>query len=119
MEADGLGGDHVHQRPALDAGEHNSVEVFGILFFAKDGAAPRPAQGFVRGGGDEVGVREGARVQASGDQSGDMRHVHHQYRAAVVGNGGKAREIESAWISAGPGQNELGRCSLARRSNSS
>ena len=35
MEADGLGGDDVHERAALDAGEDLAVDLLGELFLGK------------------------------------------------------------------------------------
>ena len=35
-EADGLGGDHVHQGPTLHAGESGLVDRLGLLLFAED-----------------------------------------------------------------------------------
>src|SRR3546814_3410415 len=51
LERDGLGGDHVHQRSALDAGEYRRLEFLVEVFrlaFGQDDAAARAAQGFVR-----------------------------------------------------------------------
>ena len=94
LEADGLGGDDVHQRPALDAGEHRAIEVLGELLAAEHHAAARPAQRLVRGRRDEIGVRHRARMLAGGDEAGDVRHVGHHERADVVGDRADAREVE-------------------------
>ena len=59
------------------------------------------------GGGNEVGVREGARVQVRGHQSGDVRHIHHQQRPTSAGDGGKALEVERARVGAGPGDHQF------------
>jgi hypothetical protein len=60
----GLGGDDVHQRAALDAGEHQRAELLLQLrvALAQDQAAARAAQGFVGSGGDDVGERHRVRV---------------------------------------------------------
>ena len=73
-----FGGDHVHQRPALHARKNFAVDRLGMLGFAQHHAAARPAQGFMRGRGDKIGVRHRTRMQSRRDQPGDMRHVHHQ-----------------------------------------
>ena len=63
-EGHGLGGDDVHQRAALQAGEDRRVDLLGdVLVVGEDHAAARAAQGLVRGGGDDMGVRERARMQ--------------------------------------------------------
>ena len=41
----------------------------------EDHPGARPAQALVRGGGDDVGVLEGVRALARGDDAGDVRHV--------------------------------------------
>ena len=75
LEGNRLAGDHVHERPALDAGDDHRVEQLGHLLRAarfrrdqaervvevlphEDQPAARPAQGLVRRGGDDVAVGE-------------------------------------------------------------
>ena len=82
LEGDGLGGDDVHQRPALDAredascrsprrgvpltaGKSAAVDPGGQLQPAEDQPAARPAQGLVGRRRDDVGVGERARVEAA------------------------------------------------------
>ena len=75
LEADGLGRDDVHQRSALHAGEHAAIEILRVPFPAQHHAAARSAQRLVGGRRDEVGVRNRARMDAGGDEAGDVRHV--------------------------------------------
>ena len=49
---------------------------------------------------NKVGVREGARVEVRGDESRDVRHIHHQARAALFGNVREALEVEEARVGA-------------------
>ena len=56
-EAGSLGGDDVHERPALHTGESGAVEFLGPFFLAHDQPAARTAEALVRGGGHEVGIR--------------------------------------------------------------
>ena len=49
LEGDGLGGDGVHQRPALLAGEDGGVELLGPLLLGQDQAGARPAERLVDG----------------------------------------------------------------------
>ena len=62
-------------------GKQIAIEVLGVFLAAQDQSAARPAQRLVRRGGDEIGVRHGAGMDARGDQSGDVRHVHEEHRA--------------------------------------
>ena len=66
----------------LGAGEHE--------------AAARAAQGLVGGARDQIGVRDGTRVQPGSHQPGDVRHVHHQHGAHLARHRGEALEIDEA-----------------------
>ena len=78
-EGDRLGGDDVHQRAALHAGEHRRVDLLReLLVVGQDHAAARAAQRLVRGRGHDMGMRERDRMRAAGDEPGEMRHVDHQ-----------------------------------------
>ncbi len=98
VKADRLCGDDVHERTALDAGENGRVDLLGESFLAHDDAAARPAQTFVRGGGDKLRVRNGAGMLATGDEPGDVRHVDEEKRADRVGDLAQPREIDDARI---------------------
>ena len=74
-EGHGFGGDDVHQRAALLAGEDASIDCGGELLLAENQAGARSAQGLVRGGGDDVRVGHGRRMNAAGDESGEVGHV--------------------------------------------
>ena len=52
------------------------------------------AQGLVGGRGDHVRVFQRARVDAGGDQAGDVRHVHEQVGTDLVGDGAEARPVD-------------------------
>ena len=108
QEADRLGRHHVHQRSALHAGEDRLVDGRAEFLLRQDDAGARTAQRLVRGGGDDVGVLAGVGMQARGHQSGDVRHVHQEDGAHGIGNLAEAREIESARIGAGAGDDHLG-----------
>ena len=103
-----LGGDDMHQRPALHAGEDGGVELLGdLLVIGEDRAAARPAQGLVRGRRDHVGMREWARMHAAGHKAGEMRHVDHQVGADIVGDLAEAAEIDDARIGGAAGDDHL------------
>ncbi len=50
------------------------------------------------GGGDHVGEGDRVRVEAGGDQPGDVGHVDEQQRADLVGDGAEAREVEGLGV---------------------
>ena len=81
MKTNRFRGDDVHERAALDAGKNGGVDLLRELLLAHDDAAARTAQTFVRRGGDEVRVRNRARMLAAGDEPGDVRHVDEKNRA--------------------------------------
>ena len=90
----------MHQRTALRAGEKRAVDILRVFFAAQNHSAARAAQSFVRGGGNEIGVRHRARMDARGDQSRDVRHVHEEHRAHRLRDFRHAREINDARIGA-------------------
>ena len=107
-ERHGLAGDDVHERAALGAGEHGLVHALGdVLVVCEDEAAARAAQGLVAGGGDDVGVRHGARVRARGHEAGDVGHVHHEVRAHLACDGAHALEVDDARVRARTAHDEL------------
>src|SRR5664280_1939584 len=94
-----LGGDHMHQRAALHAGEHRRVEFLGDLFVVgQDHAAARPAQRLVRGSGHHMRMREWRGMHPARHQSGEVRHVHHQQRADLVADFAEGAEVDDARI---------------------
>ena len=98
----------MHERATLRAREDGAVDPLGQLGRAEDHAAARAAQRLVRGGGDDVGVRERAGVQARRDEAGDVGHVDEQQRVDVVGDRGHALEVDDARIGTGAGHDQLG-----------
>ncbi len=52
-----LGGNHMHQRATLNAGEDSFVYPVGIFLFAKNHASPWSPKGFMGGGGNKIGER--------------------------------------------------------------
>ncbi len=107
-QRDGLGGDDVHERAALLAGEDGLVDGRGQVLRADDQAGARAAQSLVRGGGGDVRMRHGRRMHAAGDQAGDVRHVEDVNRAHLVGDLAHAREVPQARIGAGAADDDLG-----------
>ena len=62
-----------------------------------------PRKTFVRGGGDELRVRNRAGMLAAGDQAGDVRHVDEKKRADGIGDLAQARKIDDARIGGSAG----------------
>ena len=62
LVGDRLGGDHVHQRPALISREDGSVDGGRFVGARKDHATARSAQRLVCGGGHVIRMWEWARV---------------------------------------------------------
>ena len=93
--------------------EVGAVDAVGQVLAAEDHAAARPAQRLVGGGGDEVRVRERARVQARGHEAGDVRHVDEQQRADAVGDRRHPLEVDDPRIGGGARDDDL-RADLVR-----
>ena len=70
-------------------------------------AGARPAQRFVRGGSDDVGVRHGRGMHAASNQSGEVRHVDQIERADFVGDLAHAGKIDDARIGAAAADDQL------------
>ena len=124
LQRDRLAGDDVHQRSTLDAGEHalvdghregaleareiGRVQLGRELLAREDEAAARAAQGLVGGRRHDVGVRERARVDAGGDETRDVGHVHEQDRPDAVGDARHPLEVPQPRIGARAAHDELG-----------
>ena len=89
-ERDRLGGDDVHQRAALQTGEHGRVELLAqVEVVAQDHPAARATERLVGRRGDDVGVGQRRRVDAASDhEPGEMGHVDQEIGADLVGQGG-------------------------------
>ena len=108
-EADCFGSDDMLQRTALAAREDGLVEVVLLVGFlvAEDHTAAGTAKGLVRGGRDDVRVRNGARMEACGNETGDVRHVDPEDGAALVGDLTEALEVDDARVRGGTGDDHL------------
>jgi hypothetical protein len=76
-----------------------------------------PRNRLVRGGGDDVSVRdrvEVARKNLARDETGEVRHVHHEDRADLVGDRAHLLEIDPARVGAVARQQDQ-RADLVRR----
>ena len=107
-EADSLGGDDVHEGAALHVGEHGEVNLAAQFLLGEDHAAAGAAQGFLGGGRNDLGMGEGRRVGAAGDEAGNVGHVHHEQRAHGIGDGAEAGEVQHPRVAAATGDDELG-----------
>ena len=86
----------MHERSALDARKDLLVDIARKLFLTEDHAAARAAQGFMGGGGYEIGMRHRVGVASGGHESGDVGHVDHQVGADTVGDFAQFLEIDNA-----------------------
>ncbi|CGW50339.1 Uncharacterised protein [Salmonella enterica subsp. enterica serovar Typhi] len=108
----------MHQRPALQAGKDGAVDFFrqpGVV--GQNHAATRPAQRFMRGGGNHIGIRQRRGETAARHQPGKMRHIHQQHRADGIGNAAKAGKIIVSWVGRSPGDNQPRALTLRDRLN--
>ena len=108
FEGHGFCGDDVHERTALLAGKDAAIDACGEVLLAEDEAGAWAAEGFVGGGGDDLGVRDGRWMDAAGDEAGEVGHVDHEVGADFVGDGAHAGEVEVAWIGAAAAYDDLG-----------
>ena len=99
LEGDGLGGDDVHQRAALNPREDIAVEFLGVLFPAEDHAATRAAQGFVGSCGHILGIWNRIGVNASRHQTGNVGHIDHDHCSDLIGHLAESFEIDGTGIS--------------------
>ena len=101
MESDGLCGDDMFERSALNAGEHCRIEqrghhahfAFGRLLAERIGevfahqydSSAGAAQGLVGGGGHDVGIFHRVVKKSGCNKTGRMSHVNHEYRSDLIG----------------------------------
>ncbi len=97
-ERNRLGRDDVHERAALQAGEHGLVDARRVLSTRQDRAGSRSAQRLVGRERDDVGVWHRRRVRAAGNQTRDVRSVDEQHRADLVGDRPERHEVDRARI---------------------
>ena len=102
-----LGRDDVLERPALEAREHRLVDRRAQLGPAEDAAAAWSSQRLVGGEGDDVGVGHRVRVDATGDQPGDVRRVEHEQGPDLVGDLAKRLGLDDAGVGRRPGDDQL------------
>ena len=85
-------------RAALKRGEDGPVDRLGMLLFAEDHGAARPAQRLVRRRRDDVRVRRGVRVDAGDDQAGDVGDVGEEVGVYFAGDLAEGGEVELARV---------------------
>src|SRR6185437_4737335 len=107
FEGDGLARDDVNERAALLAWKHAAIDAGSEILLAEDQSGARAAQGFMRGGGDDVRVRYWRGMHARGNQAGEMSHVDDKKSADFVGNLAHAGKVEGAGISAAAADDHL------------
>ena len=103
-----LGGDYVHKRSALNAGENGLVYGLGILLLAEDHAASRAAQSFVGRGGDNVGKGYWRGMKPRGHKTRNVGDVDHHIGSHLVAYLANSLKINGAGIGAGAGHYHFG-----------
>ena len=106
-EADGLRGDHMHQRAALLAGEHARVQGLGVGGLAHHHSAARSPQGLVGRGGREIRQSHGRGIDARRDEARIMRDVGSEQGADLVGDRLQARPVDDARVVRGAHEDDL------------
>jgi len=93
----------------LHAGEYGGLK-FGapVGVIGKNNSAARAAQGFGRRAGNDIGMGQGRRMCAAGDEAGKMRHVDVEQGANFLGNGRHALEINFTGIGRTAGNQQFG-----------
>ena len=103
-----LGGDGVHERPALDPGEDRLVDGLGPVAATQDDPAAGAAEGLVGRRRHEMAVGHRRRVKTRGHQPGDVGDVGHEQRTGLIGDGAQTGEIDDPRIGRGAADDELG-----------
>ena len=101
----------VDVRSSLETGEHRigdlGLEVARV-FAVEDHSGTRTTQRLVRGGRDDVTVLEGVGGLSGGHEARDVRHVHHQEGAVLVGDGAVSRVVPVARVGRASADNKCG-----------
>ena len=108
LKSDGFGGDDVDERSALVSGEDIFVDRGGELLPGEDEAGTWSAQRLVGGAGDNLRVRNRRWMHASGNETGEVRHINDENGAAFIGDGAHTRKVECPRIGAAATNNDLG-----------
>ena len=97
------------QRAALSAGEDCRIDFFRqFLAVGQNHSAAGAAQGFVGGGGDNVGAVKRVGMAAAGNQTGKMRHVDHQISSRFIGNLAETGKVYLPRVGGTAGDDQFG-----------
>ena len=96
FQADGFGGNDVHERSALNSGERLRINFLRILCFAQDQSATRATQRLVRRRRDKVRVCHRTGMLARRDETGDVGDVREQQRADFARDLAHALEVDDS-----------------------
>ena len=97
----------MHQRAALNTGEHSAVDRLAVFFFGKTEAGARAAQRFMCSCCDEIGHRHGAVMQPGCNEPRIVGHIDHQLRADFARDLGKLVVRDFTRVGAGPRDDQL------------
>merc|ERR1719218_401635 len=79
-----------------------------VLLAVEDHATARTAKRLVRGGGDDVRVRERVVHNVRGHETGDVRHVGHEVGAHLVADLAHALVVVVTGVRGGARDDQLG-----------
>src|ERR1700722_2306777 len=85
---------------ALKARENRFVDGLGVGLSRQDEAPTRTTERLVCRGRDDVGVWDWRRMDARGNEAGDVRHINHEIGADFFRDLGERRKIERAAVGA-------------------
>ena len=100
LEGNGLGRNHVHQRPSLVTRKNSKIQfLLNIrVGFCQDQAGPGAAQGLVGRGRRHVRDVDRAGIQPGGDQAGHVGDIGHQVCADLVGDLPESLPVQPARV---------------------
>ena len=107
-KGDVLARNHMHQRTALNTRENRRVYFLGDgLVVGQDHAAAGSTQCLVGRRRHDMRMGERAWVNTSSNETGEMRHVHHQERPDFIGNLAEGSKIDMTWIGRATGDDHF------------
>ena len=110
LEAHGFCRNDMHQRAALVFRENAEIEFlvqFRIVAHGQDQTTTRTTEGFVRGGGDDMRMREWIRIQTGSNKACHMGHVHQHFGAYAISNSAHTGKIDEARIGREAGDDDF------------
>ena len=83
FSTNGFGGNNVHKRATLIAGEYGAVDFLGKFRLTENKSTTRATQSFMSGSSNYIRKTKGRGVLTSSYQTCDMSHIDHEVRAII------------------------------------